>query len=52
MFVSVILCGLRRWMRSRETIRQLSALTDQELSDIAFPVAISLKRRAKDDKTS
>lgn len=36
MFVSVILCGLRRWMRSRETIRQLSALTDQELSDIGL----------------
>lgn len=36
MFVSVILSSLRRWMRSRETVRQLSALTDRQLSDIGL----------------
>lgn len=36
MFLSVILSSLRRWMRSRETARQLSALTDRELSDIGL----------------
>jgi len=36
MFLSVILSSLRRWMRSRETERQLSRLTDRELSDIGI----------------
>jgi uncharacterized protein YjiS (DUF1127 family) len=36
MFLSVILSGLRRWLRSRETARQLAALTDRELSDIGL----------------
>jgi uncharacterized protein YjiS (DUF1127 family) len=36
MFLSVILSSLWRWMRSRETARQLSGLTDRELSDIGL----------------
>jgi uncharacterized protein YjiS (DUF1127 family) len=36
MFLSVVLAGLRRWLRSRETARQLSALSDRELSDIGI----------------
>jgi uncharacterized protein YjiS (DUF1127 family) len=36
MFLSVILSSLRQWMRSRETARQLSVLTDRELSDIGL----------------
>jgi uncharacterized protein YjiS (DUF1127 family) len=36
MFLSVILSGLRLWRRSRETTRQLAALTDRELSDIGL----------------
>jgi uncharacterized protein YjiS (DUF1127 family) len=36
MFLSVVLSGLRRWLRSRETARQLSALSDRELSDIGI----------------
>lgn len=34
MFLSVVLSGLRRWLRARETARQLNALSDRELSDI------------------
>jgi uncharacterized protein YjiS (DUF1127 family) len=36
MFLSVVLSGLRRWIRARETARQLSALSDRELSDIGI----------------
>jgi uncharacterized protein YjiS (DUF1127 family) len=36
MFLSVILSSLRQWRRSRETARQLAALTDRELSDIGL----------------
>jgi uncharacterized protein YjiS (DUF1127 family) len=36
MFLSVILSSLRQWHRSRETARQLAALTDRELSDIGL----------------
>jgi uncharacterized protein YjiS (DUF1127 family) len=36
MFLSIALSGLRRWLRSRETTRQLSALSDRELSDIGI----------------
>jgi len=36
MFLSVVLSGLRRWLRARETARQLSALSDRELSDIGL----------------
>jgi uncharacterized protein YjiS (DUF1127 family) len=36
MFLSVILSSIRRWYRHRETVRQLSILTDRELSDIGI----------------
>jgi uncharacterized protein YjiS (DUF1127 family) len=36
MFLSVVLYSLRQWRRSRETARQLAALTDRELSDIGL----------------
>ncbi|MBB4039833.1 MULTISPECIES: DUF1127 domain-containing protein [Microvirga] len=36
MFLSVILSSIRQWRRSRETARQLSALSDRELSDIGI----------------
>jgi uncharacterized protein YjiS (DUF1127 family) len=36
MFLSVILSSLGQWLRSRETARQLSALSDRELSDIGL----------------
>ena len=36
MFLSVILSSLSPWHRSRETARQLAALTDRELSDIGL----------------
>ena len=36
MFLSVVLSSLRRWLRSREMARQLSALSDRELSDIGI----------------
>ncbi len=34
MFLSILISGLRRWLRARETARQLNALSDRELSDI------------------
>ncbi|WP_262029498.1 DUF1127 domain-containing protein [Microvirga sp. Mcv34] len=36
MFLSVILSSFRQWLRSRETARQLSVLSDRELSDIGI----------------
>jgi uncharacterized protein YjiS (DUF1127 family) len=36
MFLSVVLSGLRRWLRARETARHLNALSDRELSDIGI----------------
>jgi uncharacterized protein YjiS (DUF1127 family) len=36
MFLALVLSSLRQWHRSRETARQLSALTDRELSDIGI----------------
>ncbi|WP_081928900.1 DUF1127 domain-containing protein [Microvirga sp. BSC39] len=36
MFLSVVLSGLQRWLRARETARQLNALSDRELSDIGI----------------
>jgi uncharacterized protein YjiS (DUF1127 family) len=36
MFLSVLLSSLRRWLRHRETMRQLSRLSDRELSDIGI----------------
>jgi uncharacterized protein YjiS (DUF1127 family) len=34
MFLPIVLSSLRRWLRSRETARQLHALSERELSDI------------------
>jgi uncharacterized protein YjiS (DUF1127 family) len=36
MFLPVVLSSLHRWLRSRETARQLRALSDRELSDIGI----------------
>jgi uncharacterized protein YjiS (DUF1127 family) len=36
MFLSVILSSIRHWHRSRETARQLSGLSDRELSNIGL----------------
>jgi uncharacterized protein YjiS (DUF1127 family) len=36
MFLSLILSSIRQWHRSRETARQLSALSDRELSDVGL----------------
>jgi uncharacterized protein YjiS (DUF1127 family) len=36
MFLSVVLSGLSRWLRARETARQLNTLSDRELSDIGI----------------
>jgi uncharacterized protein YjiS (DUF1127 family) len=36
MFLSIVVSGLRRWLRARETARQLNALSDRELSDIGI----------------
>jgi uncharacterized protein YjiS (DUF1127 family) len=36
MFLSIVVSGLRRWLRFRETARQLNALSDRELSDIGI----------------
>ncbi|NBJ13481.1 DUF1127 domain-containing protein [Microvirga arsenatis] len=36
MFLSIILARFRQWRRSRETVRQLSALSDRELLDIGI----------------
>jgi uncharacterized protein YjiS (DUF1127 family) len=36
MFLSVVLSSLPRWLRSRETARELRALSDRELSDIGI----------------
>jgi uncharacterized protein YjiS (DUF1127 family) len=35
-FYPVVLSGLRRWRRARETARQLNALSDRESSDIGI----------------
>ncbi len=34
MFLSVIFSGIHRWLRYRETVRQLSGLSERQLSDI------------------
>ncbi len=36
MFLSAILSNIHGWYRHRETVRQLSVLTDRELSDIGL----------------
>ncbi len=34
MFLSTLLAGINRWLRYRETVRQLSRLSDRELNDL------------------
>ena len=36
MFLSTLLAGVSRWLRYRDTVRQLSGLTDRELSDLGI----------------
>ncbi len=36
MFLSAILSGIHRWLRYREAVRQLSGLSDRQLSDIGL----------------
>ncbi len=36
MFLSTLLAGINRWLRYRETVRQLSRLTDRELNDLGI----------------
>lgn len=36
MFLSTLLSGLNRWLRYRDTVRQLSRLSDRELSDLGI----------------
>ena len=36
MFLSIVLSGLRRWLRARESAWQLNALSDRELSHIGI----------------
>jgi uncharacterized protein YjiS (DUF1127 family) len=36
MFLSVILSSIRRWLRYRDTLRELSALSERQLSDIGL----------------
>jgi uncharacterized protein YjiS (DUF1127 family) len=36
MFLSTLLAGISRWLRYRDTLRQLSGLTDRELSDLGI----------------
>ncbi len=33
MLLSTLLAGINRWLRYRETVRQLSRLSDRELND-------------------
>ena len=34
MFLSTLFAGVSRWFQYRDTLRQLSGLTDRELSDL------------------
>ena len=36
MFLSVIFSGIHRWLRYRDAVRQLSGLSDRQLSDIGL----------------
>ncbi len=36
MLLSTLLAGINRWLRYRETVRQLSDLTDRELRDLGI----------------
>jgi uncharacterized protein YjiS (DUF1127 family) len=36
MFLSTLLSGVSRWFRYRDTVRQLSRLSDRELDDLGI----------------
>ena len=36
MFLSTLLAGISRWLRYHDTLRQLSGLSDRELSDLGI----------------
>ena len=36
MFITSILSALQRWLRYRETLRELSRLSDRELNDLGI----------------
>ncbi len=36
MFLSTLIAGISRWFRYRDTLRQLSRLTDCELNDLGI----------------
>ncbi len=36
MFLSTLLAAINRWLRYRETVRQLSNLSDRELKDLGI----------------
>jgi len=48
MFLSFILSSLRRWRYSRETARQVSGLTDRELSDTGISSRSDIAPRSPD----
>ncbi|MGL4727245.1 MAG: DUF1127 domain-containing protein [Bosea sp. (in: a-proteobacteria)] len=36
MFITTLLANLRSWLRYRETVRELSRLTNRELNDLGI----------------
>ena len=36
MFLSTLMAGFNRWFRYRETVRELSGLTNRELNDLGI----------------
>ncbi len=36
MFLSTLIAGFNRWLRYRETVRELSGLTNRELKDLGI----------------
>ncbi len=36
MFLSTLIAGFNRWLRYRETVRELSGLTNRELNDLGI----------------
>ena len=36
MFLSSLLAGLNRWLRYRETLRELASLSDRQLDDLGI----------------